>query len=307
MSSASLRSARLYSIVILVLGYVGVSFVWQHQQRLITLSQARQAMAWVIVASPGTAGFPALGEIELDSGGGESRRPLAVAAVIASNPEFDDEIAETDVVTDVRVRRRGGGQWGVVGLEIPQDAATLNRIYTGNLDRLRDVGAQVGIFDSGDRDPSELYVDIEQRTLGTEVMVPGVGLGFRGMQVVWVCVIATFGFLVILRDRVQHVLSDEELAVSERWLVIDGKEGIEYVLSQLWLAALILAPTALSSGLIVGVTAQIAADGATSSLASDALRAAGVLILLAGNCWLALNTTSRILELRVKRLALAAP
>ncbi len=94
--------------------------------------------------------------------------------------------------------------------------------------------------------------------------------------------------------------------MSERWLVIDGQVGIEHVLSRLWLVALVVAPVALSSGLIVGVTTQIAADGATSNLAIDGLMAAGVLTLLVGNGWLALTATSQILELRVKRLELAS-
>ncbi len=282
MSNTSLRSARLYSIAILVLGYVGFSFVWQHQERLTTLSQARLAMASIIAASVGTD-FPALGEIELGD-------------IVASGDFYH---------VNVTVRRRGGGQWGVARLPVPQGTDEQKQQYDRSLEQLGQVAAQVGIFDSGNAGASKLYVDIEQRTLGTEVMVPGVGLGFHGMQVVWVCVIATFCFLVITRDRVQHVLSDENLAMSERWLVIDGRDGIEYVLSQLWLAGFILAPTVLSSGLILGVTAQTAVDGATSGLAGDALRMAGVLILLAGNGWLALNTASRILELRGRRLALA--
>ena len=273
MSNASLRSARLYSLAILVLGYVGLSFVWGHQQRLTTLTEARVAVARVLVALAGNESFPALGEIEQRDG-------------------------------DVRVRRPGGGEWSVAGVATIKDAAARESSLSRNLARLRDVSARIGIFDSGDNDLSDLYLQIEQRTLGTEVMVPGVGLGFQGMQVVWVSVIATFGFLVILRDRVQHVLSDEGLAVSERWLVIDGQVGIELVLSRLWLLALVLVPMALSSGLIVGVTTQIAADGATSSLFKDTVMAAGVLTLLTGNGWLALTAASQILELRVKRLEL---
>lgn len=280
MSDASLRSARIYSLVILVLGYVGLSFVWGHQQRLTTLTEAREAMARIIVASPPARTYPALGVIE--------------------------QGVPKDGKVGIRVRRTSGGEWGVAGLTVVEDAGASERSLNRNIALLREVAAQIGIFESQDKDASELYVQIEQRTHGTEVMVPGVGLGFQGMQVVWVCVIATFGFLVILRDRVQHVLSDEGLAMSERWLVIDGQVGIEHVLSRLWLVALVVAPVALSSGLIVGVTTQIAADGATSNLAIDGLMAAGVLTLLVGNGWLALTATSQILELRVKRLELAS-
>jgi hypothetical protein len=247
----------MYSLVILVIGYVGLSFIWGHLDRLATLVDARKAMAQVILDSPGGE-FPALGEIVVDE-------------------------------KEVRIRRGGGGGWAVIQTSV------------GGSRSLKDIAARVGIFATQDADPSELYVQIEQRTLGIEVMVPGVGLGFRGMQVVWVSAIAIFGFLVILRDRVQHVLSDKDLAASERWLIIDGEVGIEYVLSQLWLVALVMAPIVLSSGLIAGVAAQKAAKGAMSKLSKDGLMAAGMLVILVGNGWLALNITSRILELRTRR------
>jgi hypothetical protein len=211
-----------------------------------------------------------------------------------------------DVAIDLRVQRRGGGRWGVAGLSILSTAGQIVREFQRSVDDLLDVAAQVGLFESPDTDVSELYVKIEQRTLGTEVMVPGVGLGFQGMQVVWVCVFATLGFLVLLRDRVQHVLSDDALAMGERWLLVDGQTGIEYALSILWMTILLGSPVILSSGLVFGVTAQIAADGAMSDLGTDILMSAGILLLLTGNGWLALNTTSRILELRRRRLALAA-
>jgi hypothetical protein len=220
--------------------------------------------------------FPALGEIDVDGGA-------------------------------VRIRSRGGGGWAVLLSVLERSDEKWIQSYNENIESLGDVAARIGIFASEGTDPSQLYVQIEQRTLGIEVVVPGVGLGFRGMQVVWVCAIAIFGFLVILRDRIQHVLSDEGLAASERWLIIDGEVGIEYVLSQLWLIALAMTPIVLSSGLVAGVTTQIAANGAMSNLAMDGLMAAGVLIVLVGNGWLALNVSSRILELRARRRELARP
>jgi len=297
LSNASFRTARMYSLVILVIGYVGLSFVWGHQDRLTTLVDARKAIAGVILASQNVE-FPERGETSGDEG----------KKFLRYNWEpYFPALGEIDVNGDkVRIRRRGGGGWAVLISSPDRDAEGWIQSYNENINSLEDIAARIGIFASGGTDPSELYVQIEQRTLGIEVVVPGVGLGFRGMQVVWVCVIAIFGFLVILRDRIQHVLSDEDLAASERWLIIDGEVGIEYVLSQLWLVALAMAPIALSSGLIAGVTTQIAANGAMSNLAMDGLMAAGVLILLVGNGWLALIITSRILELRARRRELAS-
>ena len=136
MSNASLRSARVYSIIIMVLGYVGCSFVWQHQQRLSVLSEARRAMAQIIVdarasenyrssddpaesavaavirASVGEGTFPALGEIEADRYTDDNGRLLAA----------------------VRVLRRGGGRWGVAGSAWPAGADDLNRSFQSNFE-----------------------------------------------------------------------------------------------------------------------------------------------------------------------------
>jgi hypothetical protein len=312
MSSSSLREARLYSIVILVLRYVGLSYVWDHQQRLATVADARQAMARLIVASRAIDRLAAQQPGSQENGDARVQNLMASTDVrgLAALGEVDEsvrsDVKEEGRWVDVRVRLRGGGQWGVAKLRTPEGAMGLKQSYDENLAALLDAAAQVGIFESQDADVAELYVKIEQLTLGTEVVVPGVGLGFQGMQVVWVCVVATFSFLVILRDCVQHVLTDDEIAVSERWLVLDGDKGLEYALSQLWLAALIIGPIALSSGLVLGITAQIAADGATSSLGPDILTTAAILVLLTGNGWVSLNTASRILELRDRRLALAS-
>ena len=315
MSDASLRSARVYSLAILVLGYVGLSFVWGHQQRLATLTEARIAVACIVVASPDSESFPALGEIEIIGTYVLVRRTFGgLWGICGAEPTEDGAdntvspvptIDETDRQdAQFRVERPGGAEWSVAGVGSIVDAAQRQFVLEHNRSILHGVAARIGIFDAKDKDESNLYEQIEQSTLGAEVMVPGVGLGFRGMQVVWVSVIATFGFLVILRDRVQHVLSDEGLGVSERWLIIDGRAGIELALSRLWLLALVLMPMALSSGLVLGVTSQIAADGATSGLIKDTLMAAGVLILLTGNGWLALTAASQILELRERRFEL---
>ena len=288
-SDSSLRSARLYSLAILVLCYVGLSFVWSHQQRLAILSEARTAMAEIIVATNNDASFAALGEI--------------TRSVTTGSSQFFFGGSTTTV--RILVTSPDGGQWGVVGV----DASILNSqsAIDDNRALLSNIAARQGNFESSEDNLTRLYSQIEQAILSTEVLVPGVGLGFRGMQVVWVSVIACFGFLVILRDRVQHVLTDKGLAMSERWLVIDAREGIERFISQLWLIALIVAPLALCSGLIMGITTQIAADGATSPLLGDIFAVIGVLFLLAGNAWLTLTSASRILELREKRLRYTSP
>jgi hypothetical protein len=45
----------------------------------------------------------------------------------------------------------------------------------------------------------------------------------------WVCTILSLGLMIVIRDRVQHVLRDPELAREERWLLVDAVEGLEKI------------------------------------------------------------------------------
>lgn len=166
---------------------------------------------------------------------------------------------------------------------------------------LDEVAELLGIIVNQDQGYVILYQEITNKILGATVAVPGTGLGFQGTQVMWVCTILILGLLIVIRDRIQHVLRDPELARDERWLLVDGIDGIEKVVAQIWLLGLLLVPSVVSSGLILTLTIQTTANGAISGWFGDLFTVFASLGLLLLNVWLSLSTVSCVLNLRGRR------
>ena len=214
MSAQSLRVARLNSIAVLIIGYVALTFVWGHQQRLNLLGEARMAVARLVLADSEESRFiPGLGKIEVEYEAEEE------------GPEEDRQINRFIVVAS------SGSRWAVKPYTYKSSFFSAGRLVDVNLD---EIAGRLGIFAEPDQEYVVLYQEVSNKIIGATVSVPGTGLGFQGTQVMWVCTLLSLGLMIVIRDRVQHVLKDPELATEERWLLVDGVEGIEKVVAQIW-------------------------------------------------------------------------
>lgn len=287
MSEPSLQSARLNSIAIVLVGYVGLSFAWQHYERLFVLHEARQAVVKAVAGLPELpASISGLGRIEYL----EKQRVSAGFLGLGTTNKYV-----------LVFHRRSGGRWSASALTNAESLAKSFPPQDG-LNDLRDIAMQLGIVPASDSSYVNLYQQVENRILGATVNVPGTGMGFSGTLVVWASSIAALGLLIVLRNRVEHVLQDPNLALGQKWLIVDGHRGLELVLARGWLVALALLPFCLVAGLILAISSQLIADGANTGLVQDFGTGAAVLGLLVLNGWMALASVSKILELRRLRL-----
>ena len=282
MSGSSLKSARLYSLLFLLVAYIGINFAWAHHQRLSLLFEARQAVLKLVIAekeseAPPSWRVPGLGEIEV------------------TTTSFTDRSGNTKQVRRVYVRKRGGKVWAV---------SFTSRGAFGREERLgtlEEIAGEAGIVPPNDRGHISLYQEIETKLLGATVTFPVTALAFQGTSVVWASAIVMLGLLVALRNRTELVLKDPELGGGEPWLIVDGRNGLEKWAARVWLAALLVAPWLVSGALVLAFTSQLIADGAATSLLKDTATMALILTLLVVNGWLGLTCVSRILQLRRAR------
>jgi hypothetical protein len=79
-----------------------------------------------------------------------------------------------------------------------------------------------------------LYLRIENELLGKEVAFPSSGFSFPVEQAVWLSSIVAFLMLLMLRDRLGHVLEDTNLGRGEPWLILDAKDQIAKGVAALW-------------------------------------------------------------------------
>lgn len=278
MSNASLHAARLHSLAVLVVVYVGLSFSAAHHQRLSQLWHGRQAMALILLDEQQTGFVSGLGDVTASS------QPTS---------------AEDNIQTRVTIARDSN-----------RSAVSVSDTQRASYDDLRTVALAFEIEDVPTTDTEfqneyvRIYRQIEAKA-GAGLDVPGTGLRFLGANAVWACALFVAALLVIMRDRIQHVLLDPDLARGERWLAVDGRTGLERVMALLEIGGLLFGPSTLVGGLFLVIASQIIADSANSSPAGDVFNGVLSLALFIVNAWLSISTVAHVLELR--RLRREAP
>jgi hypothetical protein len=87
-----------------------------------------------------------------------------------------------------------------------------------------------------------LYLRIENELLQKEVAFPSSGFSFPVEQAVWLSTIVALLMLVMLHDRLGHVLDDGNLGRGEPWLVLDARDHIARGVAALWCIAMGIGP-----------------------------------------------------------------
>jgi hypothetical protein len=281
MSDGNLQAARINSLAVFVVSYVGLSFATAHHERLSMLMKARGAVATILLASPDRASLgsiPGLGAVDYREG------------EVSTEGLFGSERTSGWRVT-VTARN---GRWTV----------SVTGYDDGYAD-LRDVAADFRVENlpsEGElpREYVRVYQDIEAKA-GQGVEVPGTGVQFLGIRAVWACTLFVAGLLIVMRDRVQQTLAKGATQDGDRRLAVDGRGGLERALAIGELLGLLFAPPALTAGLLLTITSQVMADGADTSVVSDAAVGTLALTLLCVNTWLSLTTVAQVLALRQRR------
>jgi len=285
MSGANLQAARLNSLAVLVVAYVGLSFASAQHDRLGMLLNARRAVADILLSleDHGVGPNSGLGDVRI-----ETRKAFSAAS-------------EPHKVLTVNKR---DGRWAVPLPRSWEEANTASTANTYGYAELRDVAAEFRVDipkeEDFQREYVRVYQDIEAKA-SEGVEVPGTGVRFLGTKAVWASAFFVAGLLIVMRDRLQRVLAKPDATEDERWLALDGRKGLERILATGELLALLFAPSALTASLLLIITSQLMADGAASSVVSDAVTGALSLSLLVVNAWVSLTTVSLLLALRQRR------
>jgi hypothetical protein len=135
------------------------------------------------------------------------------------------------------------------------------------------------------------------------IAVPGIGLEFRNGVAPWFIALGVLGLIVQIRNQVRRTFLDSELALSEPWLIVDGRRGVEKFVAGAWAGALLVAPWITTGCLIAVFAAESSANGWSTGLVEESIThlAVGSVLLIGG--WSSLTLCGDLLLLRRLRLA----
>lgn len=275
-SSSYLSSARTLSVLMLLAVYLDIDLTRGQLERNGWLNEARQVYAAAYVEGAGQQ--PSMPQIDVPGVGQISAKKEMV------RPNYESWA--------VRVKRVDGRQWRAV--VDGRDSSSLR------VQRLQRIAAALGLKDPDkiDGNVPALFRAIERDSTERKVTVPGVDLAFRPDIAPWIIALFTLGFLLLMRNQLGRVLMDEDLAMDEPWIVVDGGRGLERLVAAGWLIAIWAAPWVASGCLLAVFSSQIIVDGAVTTLPRELLACGASLVLVVLGGWASLTTTSDLLRLR---------
>lgn len=151
-----------------------------------------------------------------------------------------------------------------------------------------------------------LYLRIENELLRKEVAFPSSGFSFPVEQAVWLSNIVAFLMLVMLRDRLGHVLADTNLGRGEPWMILDANDRIAKGVAALWCVGIGIGPWVLCM-----TTARMAffhLEVYQSSPASFLLQVLLIVALFLVTYALSISVVAYVLHLkRLRRMAMPLP
>ena len=322
------NSARTFSLIILVLGYIGWDLGTHHSKRATLLAEARELVTadWVRATYRNDRTIVAT----MIAAGALVEDPTTKKLVSVPDKPFVAVEAFGDVTIEMTSSRRTNR----FGREEEQDAvdadptlATLDDLdirfdidVTGALGRwsvdamrMYDPDQQARLNKIADdievalaRAPKDSLTAFERKLYNRKVSVPSIDFAaFRSEQAVWlvelVCVLA----LVVFRSRVHMIRLDPQAGIGAPWLVLDADTPIERAIAGLWIAGILL-----SSWIVTGALLFTEKDLMMALAEPPILRAVfeflfiGTLALIGG--WTSLSAVCDLLRLRAIRTACRA-
>jgi hypothetical protein len=320
-------SARTFSLVILVLGYVGWDLGTQHSVRASIFAEARTLVTaeWVrttfrtdrtivekmiernvLVTDPQTGVItqnPNKGSLLIDDA------PLGtvkITMLIPASPEPDPtgraaspEPAGRTLSTLHQFDNRysvdvdtAAGRWSVSRIRLAD---------TEFRDRLHELADDTGVT-VRPADPSATLTAFESRLYRRKVSVPSIDFAsFHSEQTLWLIDILCVLSLVVLRSRVRMIGHDPKAGLGAPWLVLDASAIIEKIIAALWIGGILL-----STWIVTGALLFTEKDLMLGSRDPPAARTSfeflfiAVMTLIGG--WASLTTVSDLLRLRAMRI-----
>lgn len=309
-STAHLSSARVYSILMLLAVYLGFNLATSYARRVGLLQEARQAFAIEFLRSNFTNEFLRTSEGPIPA------RQITGAGWAGATRSDSKEGKDLWLVS---VKRSTGRQWeSLVDVsnvtlgtgdravapapqpgESEQPGAQKNVSASSEaLTNLRRIALELGLKDFDHKEYNLILRDIELEVVDREVTVPGIDLAFKSDLAPWIISILTIGFLLLIRNQVEAVMLDKELALDEPWIIVDNSKGLERLVSEGWLISVWLAPWIVTGCLLVIVTGNVVADGGIASRLRTAVVTIATIVLVLLGGWASLTTTASLLRLR---------
>jgi hypothetical protein len=146
---------------------------------------------------------------------------------------------------------------------------------------------------------------IYNRLINRVIQAPGLGLKFSSERAIWVAGLVTFMMLTLIRNRVRWVYHDDNLALGEPWLVLDGEAGLERFAALAWLALIILSPWIVWGSAIAVITDYTRVTGSLTSWTQDIISFLMLFVFMIISGWQAMWTAIMVIHLRHARSKLA--
>jgi hypothetical protein len=338
---AYLSSARNLSILLLVFLFACINVSFSYFSRVEDLQGARRALAFGLAVDDlkSRADSMDVGEAKMLSATWQSARSeerfnlvvgqhalegigtmtVSLTLYRAYLRGFVDWVGVSDVNVDVVGRanwRANESLAGTIGLSGPEERQSQGEKSVQELLRataqtairprteLQDIAFRWQVDAVADA-PDLIYRRVEREFVTREVNLPSVGLDVSSSTAMWWLAFGTLVLLIMVRSQIGFVGRVYPSGQSEPWLVLDLSKGLERVLANLWLLAILFAPWLVGGLLMMTVNAQIIADGISVPLVPALARVVGLVAIPLVGGWVAASLVARLLMLRREHYALS--
>lgn len=144
----------------------------------------------------------------------------------------------------------------------------------------------------------DLYAEIERELIGRTFDVRPLGLSLRSDLAMWVLAVSVLVISIMIRSRLREIRVRGVHEVSEPWLLIDGKVGLERAAAYGWVLAVALGPWLTNALLVMTRAGQVLAIGTGPDPVARAAGTVGLIVLFALTCWVSFSLGALALELR---------
>ncbi len=288
-----LSSARILSILMILVTYVGWNIGFTDLKRIYLLFSVRKELAANIILDsvesyPAISMYGGLGMLHVVDDKLNYLPGIGTYKVDEKHTILLGSEQEISIVTiyDLYGKKR----WSAF---VPTDVPPGRSVMIFN-----SVALELGLIPKEPVDLNRLYLRIEQKLLGEKTSIPGTGYSFKKNLAVWVAAVSVFFLLVLINNRIRQVKNNLSYELNEPWLILDCSSGVEKLIATSWLSLLVICPWIVNSGLIIRVASQRACDGATFSLSKDLVTFSFIFVLMTLSGWISLTVVSMILRIK---------
>lgn len=291
-------TARTLSIIVTVLGLLGMQLGMFNSQRGTLLKEARDliVIAWLrdtFQSDDGLRQKSGGKPLDVDSPFGKISVSIKDTTGASGSP---DSIS----ILGIRVERPRPGPVSAKADGQPLPSFSLDNVAWEQ--RLDDILHSLEIPTT--KPSVELYATIRDKIYSRRVKLPGLDFGdFGTEQGAWLVALLCPILLIVLRNAVRQVFRSPDGGAGEPWLILDSETPTERVIGGLWLLGICVSGWLSAFGLIVTVVDLLFKNSASRSPAVAAFAFLAFLVLLILDTWPAMGAVGDLIRLREIRRA----